>query len=113
MSITVLLADDSENIRRAIAVLLPAAPDIEIVGEALSFAQTTELASKLHREVIVLDIYMSDEHCVIPAQLKSGAGSTGRCNTSLPVDPTTLPFNHRSARPYSIKTQTRLLICLY
>ena len=72
MPTTVLLADDSEIMRKAIVRLLQAVPDIQILGEASGFAQTIELALKLHPQVIVLDLHMDDESSVTPSLLKYG-----------------------------------------
>lgn len=58
MPIKVLLADDSEIVRRAIRFFLRAQPKIELVGEAADFPQTIQLMKKLNPEVIVLDLYM-------------------------------------------------------
>jgi len=69
--ITVLLADDNDCIRRAIARLLQGVPDIQILAEASSLAQTLDLASRLHPQVIVLDPDMGDECSVIRAEVKS------------------------------------------
>ena len=71
MKIGVLLADDSEIMRKVIADLLKSDPEIEVVAESVGFAQTVQLASKLHPEVIVLDVHMRDERTVTRAQLKS------------------------------------------
>jgi DNA-binding NarL/FixJ family response regulator len=72
MPISVLLADDSEIIRRVIAGLLRGDPEIELVAECVNFAQTMERASKLRPRVIVLDVHMDDELSVTPSQLKLG-----------------------------------------
>jgi chemotaxis response regulator CheB len=72
MKISVLLADDNEIIRRVIAGLLKSDPEIEVIAESVSFAQTMEIAFKLHPQIIVLDVHMGDEHAVTPSQLKSG-----------------------------------------
>jgi chemotaxis response regulator CheB len=72
MKISVLLADDSQIIRTVIADWLQADPEIEVVAECDSFTQTIELASKLHPQVIVLDVHMGDEHKVTPSPLKLG-----------------------------------------
>lgn len=72
MTIRVLLADDSEVVRKAIVGLLKVDPEIELVAECVGFAQTIQLAAKLHPQVIVLDVHMSDERTVTRAQLKSG-----------------------------------------
>jgi DNA-binding NarL/FixJ family response regulator len=72
MPISVLLADDSEIMRKVIAGMLRDDPEIELVAECVSFAQTMERALKLHPQVIVLDVHMGDEGTVIPSQLKFG-----------------------------------------
>ena len=72
MKISVLLADDSEIMRNAIVRLLQVVPDIQILGEASGFNQTIELATKLHPQVIVLDLHMDDESSVTPSLLKYG-----------------------------------------
>jgi two-component system, NarL family, response regulator DevR len=72
MKISVLLADDSQIMRKAIAHLLTGDPEIEVVAECVSFAQTMEVASELRPQVIVLDVHMRDEHTVTPSHLKFG-----------------------------------------
>jgi DNA-binding NarL/FixJ family response regulator len=72
MIISVLVADDSEIMRKGIADLLQGDPEIEVVGECVSFAQTIEIASMLHPKVIILDVHMGDERTVTRAQVKSG-----------------------------------------
>ena len=72
MTISVLVADDSEIMRKAIADLLQGDPEIEVVAECVSFAQTLEVASKLRPQIIVLDVHMGDERTVTPSQLKFG-----------------------------------------
>jgi two-component system chemotaxis response regulator CheB len=54
MTISVLLADDSEIMRKVIVDLLKSDPEIEVVAESVGFAQTIQLAAKLHPQVIVL-----------------------------------------------------------
>ena len=70
-TITVLLADDSEIMRKAILDLLEWDPEIEMVAECGSFAQTIEVAAKVHPHVIVLDVHLNDERTVPPVQIKS------------------------------------------
>jgi len=72
MSISVLLADDSEVVRRVIADILKIDPEIELVAECASFAQTMESAAMLRPQIIVIDVHMGDERAVTPAQIKSG-----------------------------------------
>jgi chemotaxis response regulator CheB len=66
MKIRVLLADDSEIMRNVIAGLLRDDPEIEVVAECGSFAQTMERASKLHPQVIVLDVHMGERPNISP-----------------------------------------------
>jgi chemotaxis response regulator CheB len=68
--ISVLLADDNALMRKAIADLLKWDPEIELLAEAVNFSQTIELASKLHPQVVVMDLHMDDEKQVTPAQVK-------------------------------------------
>jgi DNA-binding NarL/FixJ family response regulator len=72
MTISVLLADDSEIMRKVIVDLLKSDPEIEVVAESVGFSQTIQLAAKLRPQVIVLDVHMSDERTVTRAQVKSG-----------------------------------------
>jgi two-component system, NarL family, response regulator DesR len=72
MPISVLLADNSELMRKVIAGLLRDDPEIEVVAECVNFAQTVERASKLRPQVIVLDVHMGDERAVTPSHLKFG-----------------------------------------
>ena len=55
MPIKVLLADDSEIVRRGIRALLRSQPEIELVGEAADFCQTIRMMNELKPQVIVLD----------------------------------------------------------
>jgi chemotaxis response regulator CheB len=54
MSIKVLLADDSEIVRRVIRDLLRSQPEIELVGEAVDFHQTIRMMNELNPQVFVL-----------------------------------------------------------
>jgi chemotaxis response regulator CheB len=72
MKISVLLADDSEVMRKVIVDLLKSDPEIELVAECVSFAQTLTIAARLLPQLIVLDIHMPDEDAVTQAQLKAG-----------------------------------------
>jgi DNA-binding NarL/FixJ family response regulator len=56
--IRVLLADDQALIRAGFRVLLEAADDIEVVGEAVNGDQAIELAGARHPDVILMDIRM-------------------------------------------------------
>ena len=58
--IRVLLADDQALIRAGFRVLLEAAGDIEVVGEAVNGAQAVELARAERADVVLMDIRMPD-----------------------------------------------------
>jgi two-component system response regulator DevR len=58
MSIKVLLADDSEIVRRGMRDLLRSQPEIELVGEAADFRQTIRMMNELNPQIIVLDLHM-------------------------------------------------------
>jgi DNA-binding NarL/FixJ family response regulator len=76
MTISMLLADDSEIMRKAIAHLLKGDPEIQVLAEAASFSQTMQLTEKLHPQIVVMDLHMADENDVTPSQIKSSlAGS--------------------------------------
>ena len=56
--VRVLVVDDSAFVRKAIARMLNAAPDVEVVGTAADGLEGIELARTLHPDVITLDIQM-------------------------------------------------------
>jgi DNA-binding NarL/FixJ family response regulator len=58
MMIRVLLADDQALIRAGFRVLLEAADDIEVIGEAVNGDQAVELAKAERPDVILMDIRM-------------------------------------------------------
>jgi DNA-binding NarL/FixJ family response regulator len=60
MPCKVLLADDSEVIRRAIRGRLSLRTDIEIVGETETFEETIRLVPLLKPRIVVLDIHLKD-----------------------------------------------------
>jgi DNA-binding NarL/FixJ family response regulator len=70
-SIKILLADDSEIVRRGIRQLLATQTDMEIVGEAGNFAQTIRMTRDLNPQVVILDLHMPDENYIRPQEVKS------------------------------------------
>jgi DNA-binding NarL/FixJ family response regulator len=56
--ITVLIADDQPLVRAGLRVLLEAEPDIEVVAEAGDGAVAVALATRLHPQVVLMDIRM-------------------------------------------------------
>jgi DNA-binding NarL/FixJ family response regulator len=71
MTISVLLAGDSEIMRKAIAHLLKGYPEIQVLAEGTSFSQTMQLIEKLHPQIVVMDLHMANENDVTPSQIKS------------------------------------------
>ncbi|HVB07973.1 MAG TPA: response regulator transcription factor [Candidatus Acidoferrales bacterium] len=77
MPIQVLLADNTEMMRKVIRNLLAEEPGIRLVGEASTFAQTVQLARELKPHIIVLDVHMPDDEDVAPANVKSHFRAAG------------------------------------
>ena len=90
MSIRVLLADDSEIVRRSIRAVLCSQPEIEIVGEAADFSQTIQLLNEVKPQVVVLDLHMPDRTATSLLDVKSHLNHDSRVlPMSLSNDPET------------------------
>jgi DNA-binding NarL/FixJ family response regulator len=59
-SINVFLLDDHEVVRRGVASLLSAEPDLEVVGEASTAAQALARIPALRPDVAILDVRLPD-----------------------------------------------------
>ncbi|HEX6326231.1 MAG TPA: response regulator transcription factor [Jiangellaceae bacterium] len=59
-SINVFLLDDHEVVRRGVAALLSAEPDLEVVGEASTAAQALARIPALRPDVAILDVRLPD-----------------------------------------------------
>ena len=70
MAIRVLIADDSDVMRAAIAKTLNADPDLEVVGEATNFAETLERAGTLKPDIVLMDLHMPDGERYSPEIVK-------------------------------------------
>jgi DNA-binding NarL/FixJ family response regulator len=66
----VLLADDSEDMRRAITALLSEEPAISLIGEVSSYPELMEKLKQSSPDVVVMDIHMPGEDQVDPSMLK-------------------------------------------
>jgi DNA-binding NarL/FixJ family response regulator len=71
MSIGVLLAEDAVVMRLAIRRLLQMEPNIDLLGEAVNFQQTIQMAAHLKPKVVLLDLHMPGERQFSPAFIKS------------------------------------------
>ena len=76
MTISVLLADDSAVMRKAIRRVLESEPGIEIIGETTDFAQTIKMARDLKPQVVVMDLHMPDASRVPPSDVKASFASS-------------------------------------
>jgi DNA-binding NarL/FixJ family response regulator len=63
-----LIADDQPIIRRGLAMMLGAEPDIEVVGQAADGIDAIELALRLQPDVVVMDLQMPRASGVVAAR---------------------------------------------
>lgn len=63
--IRVLVADDQPLIRRGMAMLLDAASDIQVVGQAADGMEVVELARRLQPDVVLMDLRMPRQSGVL------------------------------------------------
>lgn len=71
--IRVLIADDQALIRRGMAMLLDAAPDIEVLGQAADGVEAVELARRLLPDVVLMDLHMPRKGGVLATREISAA----------------------------------------
>jgi DNA-binding NarL/FixJ family response regulator len=58
--IAVLIVEDNSDFQEGLRALLQAAPDIQVVGEAVTGGEAVRLAARLQPDVILMDIQMPD-----------------------------------------------------
>lgn len=58
--VKIFIVDDHEVVRRGLAHLLAADPELEVVGDAGSVAEATSRIPALHPDVVVLDVRLPD-----------------------------------------------------
>jgi len=69
--IRVLLADDSEALRRAVKAVLRSEPSMVVVGEVCSYQELVAALSQLQVDVVVMDVHMPDSAQIEPASIKA------------------------------------------
>jgi DNA-binding NarL/FixJ family response regulator len=78
MSVRVVLADDQPLVRAGLRVLMDAAPDLEVVGEAASGAEAVRLAREVRPDVVVMDIRMPGMDGIEATRAITAAGGSPR-----------------------------------
>ena len=61
MPVRVLLADDSEIMRRAIQQFLRDRPELELVGQAADFSEAIAMTGSVKPDVLILDLRMAEK----------------------------------------------------
>jgi two-component system, NarL family, response regulator DevR len=69
--IRVLVADDSEIIRRAVCGVLQTQPGIAVCGEAANYAELLKKFNATTTDVVVMDLRMPGAKLFTPATIKS------------------------------------------
>jgi NarL family two-component system response regulator LiaR len=59
-SIRVLIVDDHDMLRKGIATMLYATPDLELAGEASSGSEAIEMCTRLNPDVVLMDLMMPE-----------------------------------------------------
>jgi two-component system chemotaxis response regulator CheB len=85
MPLRVLLADDSDVVRAAIARLLKEEASFQLVGEATGFAETISLSAGLKPDILLMDLHMDDEHDYPPPLVREQLIQTVKCILAISV----------------------------
>jgi len=75
--IRVLICDDEALVRGGLRMILEAQPDIEIAGEAADGRAALELVTRVHPDVVLMDIRMPVVDGLEATRLLLGAGARG------------------------------------
>src|SRR4030088_1832633 len=71
----VLIADDSDVMRTAIRKILQEENNINVVGEATSFAETMQMIGDFKPDVLLLDLHIPEKRDITPALVKAQLGT--------------------------------------
>ncbi len=77
MIITVVVAEDEALVRAGCVMLLNAAPDIEVLGQAGNGAEAVELAHALRPDVVLMDLRMPEMDGVAATSAITGPRAAG------------------------------------
>ncbi|MHB0936811.1 MAG: response regulator [Armatimonadota bacterium] len=78
MNICVLLADDHTMVREGLRMILESQPDITVVGEAADGREAVRLTSRLHPDVVIMDIAMPELNGIEATRTIREQGSDAR-----------------------------------
>ena len=67
----VLIADDSEIMRKVLRKTLEEERKIHVVGEAETFAQTVQMIGDLKPDVLLLDLHLPEKRAIAPELIKA------------------------------------------
>ena len=76
--IKVLVADDTQLLRRLICRLLKEHSEIEIVGEAADYPQTVKMANDLRPEIILMDLHLACQPGITPLDVRTNLNHGSR-----------------------------------
>jgi DNA-binding NarL/FixJ family response regulator len=104
MPIKVLLADDCNASRDEILRLLKEEPRTKVVGEARGFGEAVHLTCALRPDVLLLELYMSDECNYPPESIRLQLSSDAKCVLAIST------WNDADARALAEKFGARRLL---
>jgi DNA-binding NarL/FixJ family response regulator len=95
VTITVVVAEDEALVRAGCVMLLNAAPDIEVIGQAGNGAEAVELAHSLRPDVVLMDLRMPEMDGVAATSAITGTGAAA--GTPPPTVLVLTTFNEETA----------------